>query len=243
MDTARPALVLRSSKTTGATRTVDTRDAVLFDIDDPAWEELPADDFTDADRTSPLSPDNAAYVLFTSGSTGTPKGVVVPHRAVVNQLEWIRSRFGADHREVAVLHTPPTFDLSVWEFWGALTSGGCLVVPPPGRYLDPAAMLALMDREEVTTFHSVPTMLDMLTAAATGGYPASLRRVLSIGEALSPASAEGFRKCSDAVLTNLYGPTERPSRSLPTRCGRTTCMSFRSVCPHGTRPCACSMGA
>ncbi|WP_428835175.1 amino acid adenylation domain-containing protein [Rhodococcus pyridinivorans] len=208
VDTARPALVLRSSKTTGAPRTVDTRDAVLFDIDDPAWEELPADDFTDADRTSPLSPDNAAYVLFTSGSTGTPKGVVVPHRAVVNQLEWIRSRFGADHREVAVLHTPPTFDLSVWEFWGALTSGGCLVVPPPGRYLDPAAMLALMDREEVTTFHSVPTMLDMLTAAATGGYPASLRRVLSIGEALSPASAEGFRKCSDAVLTNLYGPTE-----------------------------------
>ncbi|MDV6248328.1 AMP-binding protein, partial [Rhodococcus opacus] len=104
VDTARPALVLRSSKTTGATRTVDTRDAVLFDIDDPAWEELPADDLTDADRTSPLSPDNAAYVLFTSGSTGTPKGVVVPHRAVVNQLEWIRSRFGADHREVAVLH-------------------------------------------------------------------------------------------------------------------------------------------
>lgn len=28
------------------------------------------------------------YVLFTSGSTGTPKGVIIPHRAVVDFMEW-----------------------------------------------------------------------------------------------------------------------------------------------------------
>ena len=41
-----------------------------------------------------------AYLIYTSGSTGRPKGVVVPHRAIVNQLAWMRGEFplGPDDR-------------------------------------------------------------------------------------------------------------------------------------------------
>ena len=29
-----------------------------------------------------------AYVLFTSGSTGVPKGVMIPHKAIIDYIEW-----------------------------------------------------------------------------------------------------------------------------------------------------------
>ncbi len=93
---------------------VDTVDLSVF-CDEPV---------RDVERISPLRAANAAYVIFTSGSTGKPKGVAVTHGAVVNQLLWMRAEFGLDVDDVALLKTAVTFDLSVWEFWSALVSGG-----------------------------------------------------------------------------------------------------------------------
>src|SRR3546814_10199995 len=83
---------------------------------------------TDGDRSAPLRADNTAYVIFTSGSTGRPKGVAISHRAVVNQILWKRDQYGLDRSDAMVLKTAATFDLSVWEFWSALTSGARLEI-------------------------------------------------------------------------------------------------------------------
>ena len=40
-----------------------------------------------------VDPDDPAYVIYTSGSTGTPKGVVISHRAALNTIVDINSRF------------------------------------------------------------------------------------------------------------------------------------------------------
>ncbi|WP_307854257.1 non-ribosomal peptide synthetase [Rhodococcus sp. B50] len=186
----------------------DLGDAVVIDVDDPAHASLSAAPVTDADRRGPLQPENIAYVLFTSGSTGVPKGVAVTHRAVTNQMRWMQERFGLGPDDVSVLHTPATFDLSVWEFWGWSTCGGRLVVADRGRHPDPRAMTAMLEREGVTTFHGVPTMLDMLLSGVEGRLPSTLRHVLSIGESLPVATAQAFATRSDAELVNLYGPTE-----------------------------------
>ncbi len=160
------------------------------------------------ERTAPLRSANTAYVIFTSGSTGKPKGVALSHAAIVNQLLWKRDRYGLDQTDAMLLKTAATFDLSVWEFWSALTSGSRLVIADPDGHKDAEYMLALIAQEKVTTLHAVPSMLSMLTAAADGTLPQSLERVLAIGEALPAATAAEFRKMSDAALVNLYGPTE-----------------------------------
>ncbi|SNT48390.1 non-ribosomal peptide synthase/polyketide synthase, partial [Rhodococcoides kyotonense] len=160
------------------------------------------------ERLAPLRPENTAYVIFTSGSTGKPKGVAVSHGAIVNQLLWKHAEFDMGPTDSVLLKTVATFDLSVWEFWSASTVGAKTVVATADGHRDPDYLLALLRDEAVTTLHVVPSMLSMLTTVAGGTLPSTLRRILAIGEALPPATAQAFRRNNSAQLFNLYGPTE-----------------------------------
>ncbi|WP_039809507.1 AMP-binding protein, partial [Nocardia otitidiscaviarum] len=125
--------------------------------------------------------------------TGRPKGVAVPHAAIVNQLQWKTAEFGLGADDAVLLKTAATFDLSVWEFWSAAVSGGRLVIASADGHRDPAYLNELMAREQVTTLHVVPSMLDALLTESGGTLAGSLRRVLAIGEALPVAVAQRFR--------------------------------------------------
>ncbi|MFC6014269.1 amino acid adenylation domain-containing protein [Nocardia lasii] len=203
LDTAAPLCVL----TTAADGLPIAVDAPVFELDHTALHEVSTAPITDADRIAPLRPEHPAYVIFTSGSTGLPKGVTVPHAAVVNQLAWLHDRFAMTTTDRVLLKTPATFDLSVWEFWSPLTSGGALVVTRPGDERDPDRLRATMSDHGVTVLHAVPSLIGMLLASETA-LPSSLRAVLAIGEALPAATATQFRAATTATLHNLYGPTE-----------------------------------
>ncbi|MEV0331556.1 non-ribosomal peptide synthase/polyketide synthase [Nocardia sp. NPDC050717] len=204
--TAAPQCVL----TTAADGLPITVDVPLFQLDHTALEGLSDEQVTDAERLAPLRPEHPAYVIFTSGSTGQPKGVAVPHSAIVNQLAWLADRFTMTGADRVLLKTPATFDLSVWEFWSPLTSGGALIVTRPGDERDPDRLRTIMTRHGVTVLHAVPSLIGMLLAAeATPALPDSLRAVLAIGEALPAATANAFLATGTrARLHNLYGPTE-----------------------------------
>ncbi|WP_249357923.1 non-ribosomal peptide synthase/polyketide synthase [Nocardia cyriacigeorgica] len=191
-------------------------DGVPIETDVPVLEvdrlDLGADTapIRDADRIRPLRPEHPAYVIFTSGSTGLPKGVTVPHAAVVNQLIWLRRYFGLGRDNRALLKTPATFDLSVWELWSPLTTGGTLVITAPGAERDPDRLRALIAEHQVTVLHAVPSLIGMLVA---GGQPlpSSLRHVLAIGEALPAATAAEFAAC--AVRAGHPGVAEIDGRT------------------------------
>ncbi|MGV9743694.1 amino acid adenylation domain-containing protein [Rhodococcus zopfii] len=184
-------------------------DRTTIVIDDGESDALPTGPVGDDERLAPLTAAHTAYVIFTSGSTGQPKGVAVTHGAVANQMIWKTDRFGLTRDDAALLKTASTFDLSVWEFWSALVSGGRLVVAEPDGHRDPTYLVDTIRRFAVTTLHVVPSMLDALTTAADGPLSPSLRRVLAIGEALAPDVARRFRTANpDTELYNLYGPTE-----------------------------------
>ncbi|WP_369028892.1 AMP-binding protein, partial [Nocardia farcinica] len=88
--------------------------------------------------------------------------------------------------------TAATFDLSVWEFWTAAVCGGRLVIATADGHRDPSYLNELMRGTGVTTLHVVPSMLDALLTESGAALPASLRRVLAIGEALPAATAQRF---------------------------------------------------
>ncbi|WP_306360290.1 non-ribosomal peptide synthetase [Nocardia sp. CC227C] len=204
LDTAAPVCVL-----TNAAADFHTDRAPLVRMDELDLGTVDFMALTDADRIAPLRPEHTAYVIFTSGSTGRPKGVAVPHAAIVNQLQWKTAEFSLGVADAVLLKTAATFDLSVWEFWSAAVSGGRLVIASPDGHRDPAYLNELMVREQVTTLHAVPSMLDALLTESGGTLAGSLRRVLAIGEALPAAVAQRFRAANAQVrLFNLYGPTE-----------------------------------
>ena len=93
-----------------------------FGPDEPA-EALSAD----------VPPESLAYVLYTSGSTGTPNGVEVTHEAVVRlvrETEYLSFGPGDVFLQMALL----SFDASTLELWWPLANGGCVALPPPGRF-------------------------------------------------------------------------------------------------------------
>ncbi|MFD6158646.1 non-ribosomal peptide synthase/polyketide synthase [Nocardia sp. NPDC060256] len=202
VDTAAPVAILT---TAGAGLPIETSVPTL-EVDRLDLTGLAATAIDDATRIRPLRPDHPAYVIFTSGSTGLPKGVTVPHSAIVHQLAWLRAYFALGPADRVLLKTPATFDLSVWEFWSPLVTGGRLIVTEPGAERDPVQLRALIERHRVTVLYAVPSLIGMLLSAVS--LPIPLNKVLAIGEALPPATALEFRRRTSARLFNLYGPTE-----------------------------------
>ncbi|KAF0848829.1 non-ribosomal peptide synthetase [Nocardia caishijiensis] len=169
IETAAPMCVL----TTVADGVPVTVNVPVFELDHRALEEVTNAPITDAERITPLRPEHPAYVIFTSGSTGLPKGVTVPHAAIVNQLAWLHDRFTMTDTDRVLLKTPATFDLSVWEFWSPLTSGGALIVTRPGDEREPERLRDTMSRYGVTVLHAVPSLIGMLLASASASSDAS----------------------------------------------------------------------
>ncbi|ERO64923.1 non-ribosomal peptide synthetase, partial [Pseudomonas piscis] len=156
-----------------------------------------------------LDGENLAYVIYTSGSTGQPKGAGNRHSALLNRLCWMQEAYGLGAGDTVLQKTPFSFDVSVWEFFWPLMTGARLVVAAPGDHRDPARLVSLINSEQVTTLHFVPSMLQAFLQDRDVGSCTSLQRIVCSGEALPvDAQQQVFAKLPKAGLYNLYGPTE-----------------------------------
>ncbi|MET9360245.1 amino acid adenylation domain-containing protein [Streptomyces sp. NPDC006632] len=61
-------------------------------LDGPEVRRGPSAPVTDADRTAPLRPGHAAYVIRADDAAGRPRGTVVEHRAAAGHLAWALAR-------------------------------------------------------------------------------------------------------------------------------------------------------
>ena len=156
-----------------------------------------------------LDGENLAYVIYTSGSTGQPKGAGNRHSALLNRLQWMQEACGLSAADSVLQKTPFSFDVSVWEFFWPLMTGSRLVIAAPGDHRDPARLIQVINTEQVTTLHFVPSMLQAFLQDAAVSSCRSLQRIVCSGEALPvDAQQQVFAKLPHAGLYNLYGPTE-----------------------------------
>lgn len=205
---ARAATVEQLMSLTSITGAV-LRSSVTSDlIDVIRWDELHE---LDPMSPVPVHPDDPAYIIYTSGSTGRPKGIVHTHRSA---LAYVRIAAAAyelrrDDRmaNIAGLH----FDQSTFELYVAPYVGCAVTVVPDGVLRFPASLSALVERERVTVWYSVPYVLRQLVTrgAIETRDLTSIRWILYGGESY-PADelAALMNALPAATISNVYGPAE-----------------------------------
>ncbi|HEU0077582.1 MAG TPA: amino acid adenylation domain-containing protein, partial [Longimicrobiaceae bacterium] len=170
---------------------------VRLDADLPA-----ADAAGEDDAPSGADPENAAYLIYTSGSTGTPKGVVIRHRSAVAMLAWAAETFSAEERAGLLASTSISFDISVFEIFFPLATGGTVVLARNVLQLPELAAAGT-----VTLVNTVPSAWAELLRV--GGVPGSVRTVNLAGEPLPAALARDTLALGHVRrVVNLYGPSE-----------------------------------
>lgn len=153
--------------------------------------------------------ENLAYVIFTSGSTGQPKGVMMQHLGVVNRIDWMQNTYQLNSSDRVLQKTPYFFDVSVWEFLWTLGYGATLVVAKPEGHKDAHYLNELMQNQNITMLHFVPSMLKAFLAVSTNQFGRDVRHVFCSGESLGIEEVREMQNRADHVqLHNLYGPTE-----------------------------------
>lgn len=151
------------------------------------------------------------YCIFTSGSTGAPKGVVIPHRGVIDYIDWANETFHFESDAVIGNQAPFYFDNSALDIYLMYSTGATLNIIPESCFAFPAKLVDYLNEEKISFVFWVPFVL--VNVANLNIFetkkPQYMKDVFFAGEVMPNKHLNYWRKhLPNCRYANLYGPTE-----------------------------------
>lgn len=174
---------------------------------DSDWEKIAAE--STENPVSELSTDNLAYVIYTSGSTGKPKGTLIPHRGLVNYLNWCTQAYAVEQGVGAIVHSSLAFDLTITGLFSPLLTGRQVELLPDELSIETLS-LALSNSSNLSLVKLTPAQLRLLSQQLPPSAAVGRTRSFIIGgeNLLAEDLAFWQQFAPETKLVNEYGPTE-----------------------------------
>lgn len=194
----RPALAVAARRMNGLAWPPEVHRIDLAELTEDSGEPF---------RTPPSASD-LACVIPLPGSGGP----MIEHRGIANLVLDVNRRFGIGPEDRLPALSPPGSLASIYEIFGPLAAGGCVVVPEATERDQPVPWLEMVYRQRVTVWVSEPEpLLRLLDAAEPSGGRLPFRLVLVSGSRLPSGLAERLRAaCPGARLGRLTPAAEAP---------------------------------
>ena len=174
---------------------------------------LPLDAYSPANLATVIDSTQLAYTIYTSGSTGRPKGVMIEHHSAVNLIQWVNTTFQVGTHDRLLFITSMCFDLSVYDIFGILSTGGSLVIAKQNQLQDVKQLQDMLQEHAITFWDSVPTTMDyLIRELETSNRPfvhQALKTVFMSGDWIAVDLPERIKKYfPNANIISLGGATE-----------------------------------
>lgn len=183
------------------TRVLDAQQLLACEIDEVLLAQV---------REASLETD-PVYALFTSGSTGEPKGVAISHRAIISFIDTFAATFDFRETDRFANQAPFDFDVSTKDIYTTFAVGATLVIVPRAYFMQPANLVAYLQKHQVTVLIWAVAALCIVSAyhAVDAAALSTVRAVLFSGEVMPLKHLNEWRAgLPQATFVNLYGPTE-----------------------------------
>lgn len=147
-----------------------------------------------------------AYMTYTSGTTGVPKGVLKNNRSVVNSITYLTQHYeiGKHQNEAVALFSPYGFEPFTRQMLIALINSQKLVIVDEEEKLDAIRFPQFLKRHGITYLNGTASVLQQYDYSDCP----ELKRILLVGEELTPSRYERMRKVFNETLINEYAFTE-----------------------------------
>ncbi|PWT80702.1 MAG: non-ribosomal peptide synthetase [Acidobacteria bacterium] len=167
---------------------------------DSDWDNIAKE--SHENLSSEADGEDLAYLIYTSGSTGRPKGVAIEHHSTATLIHWAKTVFSTEELAGVLASTSVCFDLSVFEIFVPLSSGGKVIIAENALHLP-----TLPASNEVTLVNTVPSAMTELIRMK--GLPGSVRVVNLAGEPLRTSLVKQIYEAANVQkVFDLYGPSE-----------------------------------
>jgi fatty-acyl-CoA synthase len=156
-----------------------------------------------------LSGSDPSIIMHTSGTTAAPKGAVMQHSDLIFNVMTTINAQGFSERDVHLL-VNPMFHCTA--LYSSLPAAACQKTPVIiTADTSPDGLLRLIEKERITTFLTVPSVLQRITVLPTvGTFRTDCLRVIGYAGSFMPVKTvrELQRLFAGVELHNFFGLTE-----------------------------------